>query len=51
MSMVQTFTDGSNYLTQGFQQPEVVTVGINEIPVDPLTTFWFIQTPQTGVLF
>ncbi len=33
MTMVQTFTDGSNYLTQGFQQPEVVTVGINEIPV------------------
>jgi len=33
MTMVQTFSDGSNYLTQGFQQPEVVTVGINEIPV------------------
>jgi hypothetical protein len=33
MTMVQTFQAGSNFLTQGFQQPEVVTVGINEIPV------------------
>lgn len=30
MTMVQTFTSGSNILTQGFQQPEDLTVGITE---------------------
>jgi hypothetical protein len=33
MTMVETFSAGSNILTQGFQQPEVVTVGIEETPV------------------
>jgi len=31
--MVQTFQAGSNFLTQGFQQPEDLSVGIVEIPV------------------
>ncbi len=30
MTMVQTFTQPSNILTQGFQQPEVLTVGVAE---------------------
>jgi len=33
MTMVQTFSAGSNILTQGFQQPEDYTVGIVEPPV------------------
>jgi hypothetical protein len=33
MTMVQTFQAGSNFLTQGFQQPEDLSVGIVEIPV------------------
>ena len=33
MTMVQTFTSTANILTQGFQQPEDLSVGINEIPV------------------
>lgn len=33
MTMVQTFQSGSNFLTQGFQQPEDYTVGIVETPV------------------
>jgi hypothetical protein len=33
MTMVQTFTSSGNILTQGFQQPEDLSVGINEIPV------------------
>jgi hypothetical protein len=33
MTMVQTFTSGSNILTQGFQQPEEITTGIVEEPV------------------
>ena len=32
MTMVQTFTSASNILTQGFQQPEDMTTGIDEIP-------------------
>jgi len=35
MTMVQTFTSSGNILTQGFQQPEDLTVSIGEIP----TTF------------
>ena len=33
MTMVQTFTSSGNILMQGFQQPEDLSVGINEIPV------------------
>jgi hypothetical protein len=29
-TMVQTFSDGTNFLTQGFQQPLSVATGINE---------------------
>ena len=32
MTMVQTFTTAGNILTQGFQQPEVLTVSIPETP-------------------
>ncbi|MFH0865453.1 MAG: T9SS type A sorting domain-containing protein [Bacteroidota bacterium] len=32
MTMVQTFTAGGNFLTQGFQQPEDYVVGIPENP-------------------
>ncbi|MFH0865455.1 MAG: T9SS type A sorting domain-containing protein [Bacteroidota bacterium] len=32
MTMVQTFTAGGNFLTQGFQQPEDYIVGITENP-------------------
>ncbi len=31
MTMVETFTDGTNFLTQGFQQPFSNTTGISEI--------------------
>ena len=33
MTMVQTFSSANNFLTQGFQQPEDLGVGIPEIPV------------------
>jgi hypothetical protein len=33
MTMVQTFIQSANILTQGFQQPEDYTVGIVETPV------------------
>jgi hypothetical protein len=32
MTMVQTFSSSSNILTQGFQQPEDLTVSISETP-------------------
>jgi hypothetical protein len=35
MTMVQTFTGGTNFLTQGFQQPELITVSIAENEVVP----------------
>ena len=33
MTMVQTFSSANNFLTQGFQQPEDLGVGIPDIPV------------------
>ena len=35
MTMVQTFTQPTNILTQGFQQPEPLTTGVSEIDNNP----------------
>jgi hypothetical protein len=48
MTMVQTFTTGSNILTQGFQQPEDLTVGIPENTVISGTTLVY-PNPTNGL--
>jgi len=35
--MIETFTGGTNILTQGFQQPDEKTIGIQELNEDGLT--------------
>jgi hypothetical protein len=47
MTMVQTFSSASNYLTQGFQQPEDLTTGINE-PVVETGGLIIFPNPSNG---
>lgn len=47
MTMVQTFIQTSNILTQGFQQPEDMATGINELVVETGNTIIF-PNPSTG---
>jgi len=47
MTMVQTFTQSSNILTQGFQQPEDMSVGINEPVVETGNTLIY-PNPTSG---
>jgi hypothetical protein len=41
MTMVQTFTGGTNFLTQGFQQPEQLTTSVaeNEVVPEEITVY------------
>lgn len=60
MTMVETFTGGSNILTQGFQQPNDFTIGILEIsqgeygsfvvyPNPAVDNLWFgFEFPESG---
>lgn len=62
MTMVETFAQGANILTQGFQQPNDNMVGILEMTQDEFGSFavypnpavdnvWFgIELPETGKL-
>jgi hypothetical protein len=47
MTMVETFTQPGNILTQGFQQPEDILNGINELTVDEGGTLIF-PNPTSG---
>jgi hypothetical protein len=47
MTMVQTFTTSGNILTQGFQQPEDISVGIQENDAD-LNNFAIYPNPTSG---
>lgn len=60
MTMVQTFSAGNNILTQGFQQPNDITIGLIDITKDEFGSFivypnpavdnmWFgFQFPEQG---
>ena len=48
MTMVETFNDGSNFLTQGFQQPFANTTGVPEIPVAQVNKFNLYPNPSNG---
>ncbi len=62
MTMVQTFSAGNNILTQGFQQPNDVAIGLIDITKDEFGSFivypnpavdnmWFgFQYPEEGKL-
>jgi hypothetical protein len=45
MSMVQTFTGGSNILTQGFQQPNSMLTGLLDITQDEFGSFVVYPNP------
>jgi hypothetical protein len=45
MTMVQTFTAGSNVLTQGFQQPTDFNVGILDLSQDEFGSFVIYPNP------
>jgi Secretion system C-terminal sorting domain len=45
MTMVQTFTGGNNILTQGFQQPNDITLGILDLTQDAFGSFVIYPNP------
>ena len=53
MTMVQTFAGGSNFLTQGFQQPELLTVSIseNDVVADQILIYPNPNSGQFNVSF
>jgi hypothetical protein len=47
MTMVETFSDGNNFLTQGFQQPFNLTTGISN-PIPDNCSFNIYPNPSDG---
>jgi len=45
MTMVQTFTSGNNILTQGFQQPNDITIGILDMSKTEFGSFMVYPNP------
>lgn len=48
LTMIETFSSSANFLTQGFQQPEILTVGLEESPASNNAVLIF-PNPATDV--
>jgi hypothetical protein len=51
MTMVQTFSAGGNILTQGFQQPNDILIGIIEASKDEFGSFGLYPNPAVDNLW
>lgn len=51
MTMVQTFSANGNILTQGFQQPNDITIGLIDITKDAFGSFVVYPNPAVDNLF